>query len=106
MAEASWWDPSSPEFHRQEQSMLDHRGLLVIPTIAARGQLVINCFTSYAFNAADVMDNDNFATVLETYVTISFLQITQVNTEKVPSFDHLVLARKWCISPEKALNIF
>ena len=38
------------------------------------------------------MDDDNFATVLECYVTISSLCIAQVNTKKVLMFNHLVLS--------------
>ena len=40
------------------------------------------------------MDNNNYATVLDSYVIISSLQV----------LDHLVLAKRWGISPEKALN--
>ena len=55
MAETPLWNPSSPEFSRQEQSMLDYS---VSPTTPARGQIFINSITLYAYDAADVMDNE------------------------------------------------
>ena len=54
--------PSSPESGRQEQSMFDYRGWVISPNTPA---------TSYAYNAADVMDDDSYATLLESIVSIS-----------------------------------
>ena len=59
----------------------------------------------YAYDAADVVDDNNYATVLESFVSTSSLQVGQVNTKKVSELDHLVLAKKWGISPEKELNM-
>ena len=56
--------------------MLDYRGWFVIPTTPTRGQLFINSATSYAYNAADVMDDGNFATMLKSFVIILSLQVT------------------------------
>ena len=58
----------------------------------------------YAYDAVDVMDDDNYATVLESFVNTSSLQATQIHTEKVTGLDHVVLAKKWDILLEKALN--
>ena len=45
--------------------------------------IIINSVTSYSYDIADVMDNDNYATVLETFVRTLSLQVAQVATEKV-----------------------
>ena len=45
MAEAPPWDPSSPEFSRQEQSMIDYKRCFVIPTTSEREQVSINSAT-------------------------------------------------------------
>ena len=60
-------DPSSLEFVGQEQSMLDYRGWFFIPNTSARGQLFINSVTLYS--------DDNFATVLDSIIIISSLQV-------------------------------
>ena len=85
--------------------MFDYRGRFVSPNTPARGQLFINSVISYAFDAADVMDDDNYATLLDSYVTTSSLQVAKVCTKKVPGLDHLVCAKRWGISPKKALNM-
>ena len=51
--------------------MLDYRGWLIIPTTLAKGQSFINSVTLYAYDAAHVMNDDNFATMLRRYATIS-----------------------------------
>ena len=83
--------------------MLNNRVLFVSPN--ARRQLLINSVTLYSYDAAVVMDDDNYATVLKTFVGILSLLIEKVNTEKVSGLHHLVLAKKWGISPKKALNM-
>ena len=67
------WDPSSPEFNMHEQNMFNYRAQFVSPNTPARGQLYINSVTSYAYDAASVMDDDNYATVLESFVNTPFL---------------------------------
>ena len=84
--------------------MFKYRGLFVRPSLPARGQLSVNSLILYAYDSAYVMDNGNYATVLESFVSTLQLQVAQVNTEKVSGLDHLVLAKKWGIPPEKALN--
>ena len=102
--EAPPCDPSNPDFSCQEQSMFDYKGRFVSPNTPARGQLFINSVTSYAYDAADIIDNVNYATVLESFVSTSSLPVAQVNTERVLRLDHLILAKKYGISPKKALN--
>ena len=75
MSEAPWRDLSSPEFSRQEQSMINYRGQFVGSNTPARGQLFVNSVTLYAYDAADVMDDNNYANVLENFVTASWLQV-------------------------------
>ena len=83
----------------------DQQGMVCHHYYSSKGKLFIKSFTSCAYDAADVMDNDNFATVLESFM-ISSLQIAQVNTKKVPGLAHLILMKKWDISLKKALHIF
>ena len=70
-------------------------GMICLPTTSVKGQLFFSYISSYAFDIVDEMDDDNFATVLESYVTISSLQVAQFDTEKVQVLDHLVIAKKW-----------
>ena len=53
---------------------------------------------------ADVMDDGNFATVLESFVTTLSLREEKVHSKSVSGLDHLVLDKKWGILPKKALN--
>ena len=47
-----------------------------------------NSVTLYNYDAADVMDDDNYATVLDSYITTSSLQVAKVHTKKVPGLEH------------------
>ena len=67
MFEAPPWDLSSPELNRQNQNIFDYRRQFVSIITPAREQLFINSVTCYAYDAADVMDNDNYAAVLEKF---------------------------------------
>ena len=59
----------------------------------------------YAYDTADIMDNDNYATVLENFVISSSLLAATVNTENISGLDHLVLILEhnlsyhttWCL---------
>ena len=82
-AEDPSWDPLSSEFSRQAQSMFDYRGWFVSPNTPAKGQLFMNSVTSYAYDAPDATDDDSYATVLESFVNISSLQIAQVNIKEI-----------------------
>ena len=81
--------------------MLDHRGQISIPTIAARGPVFVSTVVSYSlvYDAADVMDNDNLATALEAQIQTS---VVLIHTVRKPSIDPIVLAKRWGITPEKA----
>ena len=94
-------DPSTSKYSEQETQMLDHQGQISIPATAARGQVFVSAVVSYslAYDAADVMDNDNLATALEAQIQISIVLIGAV---RKPSIDPIVLAKRWHITPEKA----
>ena len=51
------------------------------------------------------MDDNNYATVLESFVITSSLQLAQGNTKKISGLEHLVLVKNLGISPMKALNM-
>ena len=85
--------------------MFNYRGWFFSPNTTTRGQLSINFITLYHYYDADVMDNDNYTTVLENLILTSSLQVAQINMEKLSGLDHVVLAKKWGISPENALNM-
>ena len=65
MAKAPPWDPSSPEFNSKEHSMFVYRGRFVNSDTPASKELFIYSITLYAYDAADVMDDNNDATMLE-----------------------------------------
>ena len=73
MIKAPTWDLLSPEFSKQEQNMFDERGWFLICNTPAWKQLFLNSVTLYSYDAAYVMDNDNYATVMEGFVIISSL---------------------------------
>ena len=102
-AEESPWDPSTNEYSEQKFRMLDHQGQISIPTTVKRGPVFVSTIVSYslAYDAADVMDNDNLATALEAQIQISIALIGMV---RKPSIDPIVLAKRWDITPEKAQN--
>ena len=54
---------------------------------------------SLACNAADVMNNDNLVSALESQVQISIALIDMV---RKPSLEPIVFAKRWGITPEKA----
>ena len=85
--------------------MFNYRKQFDSPNTPARGQLFMNSVTLYAFDATDYMDDDKCVTVLERFVSTSSLQVALFNTKKVSGLDHLILAKKWGISPKKAPNI-
>ena len=84
--------------------MLDHRGQISIPATAARGPVLVSAVVSYslAYDAADVMDNDNLATALEAQIQIIIALIGMV---RKPSKDPIVLAKRWGITSEKAQKV-
>ena len=57
------WDTSSPEFSGQEERMFHYRGWFVSPNTPEKKQLFVNSVLSHAYDAVDVMDNNNYDTV-------------------------------------------
>ena len=49
--------------------MLNYRGWFLSPNTPVRVQLFISFVTLYVYDAADVMNDDNYATVLERFVS-------------------------------------
>ena len=88
-AEEPPWDPSTVEYSERETWMLDHQGQISIPTTAARGPVFVSTVVSYslAYDAADVIDNDNLATALEAQIQIT---IALIGTIRKPSTDPIV----------------
>ena len=62
-AEEHPWDPSKNEYSERETHMLDHQDQISIPATVAKEQVFVSTVVSYslAYNATDVMDNDNLA---------------------------------------------
>ena len=58
--------------------MFDYGEWSVGPNILARGQLFINSVTLYDYDDAGVVDNDNYATVLDRFVHTSIKLGAQV----------------------------
>ena len=56
--------------------MFNYRGQFVSPNAPVS-------VTLYGYDAADVMDNNTYATVLESFVITLSLQVAKVNIEKV-----------------------
>ena len=71
-----------------------------ISAIAARGSVLVGVVVSYslAYDAADLMDNDNLVTAMSAQIQIS---ITLFGTVRNPSIDPVILAERWGIAPEK-----
>ena len=86
------WDPSTNEYSARETRMLDHQGQISIPATAAREPVFVNTVVSYslAYDAADVVDNDNLATELESQIQISIVLIGMV---RKPSIEPIALAK-------------
>ena len=61
-------------------------------------------FTSYVYDAADALDDNNYDTKKEHFVNNSLLQVAQLHTKKVSGLYDFVLAKKWGTSPKKAVN--
>ena len=78
MVEAPSWDSFSHEFSQMEQSLLNYRRWFDDTITPARGLLFINSVTSYAFNAADVTDNEKFTTAVESCYYIFITSSTSI----------------------------
>ena len=73
--------------------MLNNQGQISILATVARGPVhisaVVSC--SLAYDAADVIDNDNLATALSAQIQIS---IVLIGTVRKPSVKPIVLAKR------------
>ena len=60
------WDPSTNYYSERDTCLLNHKDQISIPATEARGPVYISAgfSNSPAYNAADVIDNDNLATAL------------------------------------------
>ena len=99
------WDLSNPEYCKQKQRMFHYRGLFVHANTPTKGQLFFSSVLSYTYDAADVMNHSNFATMLESFFCYVIKCVAQVTIEKLSRLDHLVFAKMWCNPPKKALNM-
>ena len=86
-------DPSTNEYSARQTQVLDHQGQISIPATAARGSVFVSKVVSYslAYDAADVIANDNLASALEVQIQIS---IALIGTVQKPSIDPIVLAKR------------
>ena len=66
--------------------------------------LVISSMSSLAMDVADITDDDNFASILESNISIFSMKSDTgaVTTRLAPTIDHETLSKCWCITPECA----
>ena len=95
------WDLSMNEYSKRDPDMLNHWGHISIPATATRGPVLVSAVISYslAYDAIDVIDNDNLATAMSVNICISIALIGMVRKLSVVP---IVLERRWSITPEKA----
>ena len=81
--------------------MTNHQEQISIPATAASEPVFVSAVVSYslAYDASDVMDNDNLVTAFESQIWIS---IVLTGTVRKPSLDPIVLAKQWIITLKKA----
>jgi hypothetical protein len=124
-AEGPDWDPYDDSFARQEDGMLNYQGQAVavcksdnLGTTDPFRVAEIDIPTwelsqvSMQYDTADVFDDDNFGTALDSTVNVSLVKLedkpghydnAQVHSTKHRvKVDHVALANRWVISLEKA----
>ena len=81
--------------------MLDHQGQIRFTATVATGLVLVSTVISYswAYNADDVMGNNNLTTALSAQIQISVVLICMV---RKLSMEPIFLAIRWDISSEKA----
>ncbi len=74
------WDPSTSFYFSQEDGMVDYRGHLIakLSMDSHSSDMAISWVVSASYMAADITDNENFATVLGHHVKVDMT--TAVNT--------------------------
>ena len=105
MVETPTWDQSSPEYSQQEQSIFDNRGWFVSPNTPAREQLFINSVTSYSDDAADVMNDDNYAQCWKVLSVSHDCKQHKLIQRRYQGLIIWFLPRILGISPKKAFNM-
>ena len=85
--------------------MMDTNGGIYIDHSAKRQSLVVSSMRSLAIDAADTTDDDNFASILESRVSVSISSVKSntdaIKTRPVPTIDHAILPKCWSITPER-----
>ena len=94
IAEEPPWDPSIIEYSEQETHMSDHQVQISIPATAASGPAFISTAILYslAYDATDVMDDDNLATAFLAQIQIN---IVMIGTIRKPSVELIVLTKQY-----------
>jgi len=107
-SEALTWDPTTTFYEDQEAAMVDYHGKVIYAgDSTARGRLVINALSSLTHDAADITDDDNFHVTLRSHAHISTVETAgngHFRTKTKKPIDHTVLASRWMMSPDKALQ--
>lgn len=104
-SETLTWDPSTTAYEEQENGMTDHSGAIVRDAAVRRPDLVVSALHSPTTDLADILHDRNFHQVLLNHVHISSIDTSlngHIRTRKTAPIDHLTLASRWMISPEKA----
>ena len=101
-AENPPWNPQDPDFAHRERNMVDSAGLINIPDTTARGPVFIS-EVSLNNDAVDVSgDTDLFAQALNDNVAVTIAYLG--TKDRKPDTNHIELANRWGISPDKALR--
>lgn len=101
------WEPSDERFAAQEAAMYDAKGYLASNASARGPSLVINQMSStFIGDTADITDNDNLGSVLESYVSVSSVDSSNsgstFKSRRMPGVDHMTLAKRWNVPPDRA----
>jgi hypothetical protein len=98
------WNPSTTLYEEQENRMTDHSGAIVRDAAVRRPDPVVSALHSLTTDLANKLHDCNFHQVLLSHVHISSLNTSlngHIRTRKTEPIDHLTLASRWIISPEK-----
>ena len=102
------WDPSTTMYEEQEVAMIDHHGEIVRDgNTTARRCMIVSELSSLTTDAVDFTDNDNFHVALQSCVIASIGSTSatgHIKSMQNKPIDHLTLAERWMIPPNKALQ--
>ncbi len=104
-SETLTWDPPTTLYEEQENGMTNHSGAIVRDAAVRGPDLVINALHSLTADLADILHDCNFHQVLLSHVNISSMDTSlngNIQTCKTAPTNHMTLASRWIISPEKA----